>query len=80
VERPGVGWLEISEVPRKGFPTMSLAKSAPTALVSRLSRTSGKLRYVYAGATPTTTPWRTISIGTTGSVVSSASFQGQLPQ
>jgi hypothetical protein len=80
VERPGVGWMEISEVPRKGFPTMSLAKSSPTALVSRLSRTSGKLRYVYAGTTPTTTPWRIISIGATGSVVRSASFPAQLPQ
>lgn len=77
-ERPGVGWVEISELPKPGFPTMSLGKSAETALVSRLSRTSGKLRYLYAGVTPMTGPWRILAVAPSKDQLASASLKAQL--
>jgi hypothetical protein len=79
-ERPGVGWFEISELAKPGFPAMSLGRSSPTALVSRLSRTSGKLRYVYAGVTPTVGPWRILSVAAAKEALASEAIKSQLPQ
>lgn len=80
IERPGTGWLEISEVPKPGFPALSLGHSAPTAVVTRLSRNPNRLRYVYAGTTPFIGPWRIIAIGDSKEQLSPATIGQRLTQ
>ncbi len=80
VERPGAGWLEIDEVPLKGFPRMNLGKSADKVLVSRLSRDLGNPRYVLAAKTPLTGPWRIIGVSSTANDLTTRQIRSDLAQ
>ncbi len=79
-ERPGVGWMEIDEIPLKGFPKMNLARVTDTVLVSRLSRELGNQRYVLAGKTPMTGPWRIVGVSTTRDTVTTQGVRSDLLQ
>jgi len=79
-ERPGVGWMEIDEIPLKGFPQMNLARVTDTVLVSRLSRELGNQRYVLAGKTPLTGPWRIVGVSTTRDSVTTQGVRSDLLQ
>lgn len=78
-QRPGVGWMEIDEIPLKGFPRMNLARVTDTVLVSRLSRELGNPRYVLAGKTPMTGPWRIVGVSSTRDTLSTHGIRSDLP-
>ena len=77
-ERAGAGWMEITEIPRQGFPKMNLARVTDTVLVSRLSRELGNARYVMAGKTPMTGPWRIVGVSSTRDSLSTKGIQADL--
>ena len=78
IEQPGVGWIEVAEIPLEGYPRMSLGQSTSTVLVSRLSANPNRAHYVFAGKTPWTGPWRIIGIGPSRTAASTESIRAQL--
>jgi alpha-glucosidase len=60
VEQPGVGWVEIAEARRDGYPAMSLHHTEGTTMETSLS--AADRRVAYEGTTPFTGPWRIVTI------------------
>jgi alpha-glucosidase len=77
-QEPGQCWLEITEIPLRGFPAMHLEHFQDNILLSRLARPKTKPEIVYYGTTPLTGPWRVIAVGPQRGSLANATILGDL--
>lgn len=61
VPDPSGGWIGISEVPRPGFPAMSLVRAEDGVLAAHLSTSAATPLVAFEGTTPLTCPWRVLT-------------------
>jgi hypothetical protein len=57
----GGGWIGISEIPRAGFPLMSLVHTSGSVLAAHLERGTAHPLIAFEGRTPLTCPWRVLT-------------------
>jgi alpha-glucosidase len=79
-DEPGIGWVEIAEVPVPGFPRMHLVNSENNILLSRLAPMTSHDGVSYEGTTPFTYPWRVIALGATREAVLHSAIVNELSQ
>lgn len=65
VEQPGVGWVEITEAPRSGYPNMLLDRSEPRTV--KVALAGVRDRWPVESTTPLTTSWRVLLIARSAS-------------
>ena len=61
VAAPGGGWIGISEVPRAGFPLLSLERTDGGVLTAHLARDTPHPLVAFEGRTPLVCPWRVLT-------------------
>ena len=61
VAQEGGGWIGISEVPRAGFPRMSLMNTEGGVLAAHLERATADPQVAFEGRTPLVCPWRVLT-------------------
>ncbi len=74
----GQGWVEIGEVPARGFPVMHLAPFQDNILHTRLAKPPVEHEIAYTGATPLTGPWRVVMVGPTRGTLAQAKVLEEL--
>jgi alpha-glucosidase len=62
LEQPNVGWIEIAEVARRGYPELYLNHQEGTTLISSLPPLSQDPHLAVDAVTPLTSPWRVLLI------------------
>ncbi len=62
IREPGGQWIGISEVPRGGFPRMSLVRD-DGATAAHLERATADPLVAFEGRTPLVCPWRVLTVG-----------------
>ena len=62
IREPGGSWIGISELPRAGFPRMSLVRD-DGVIAAHLERATGDPLVAFEGKSPLVCPWRMLTIG-----------------
>jgi len=79
-EEPGVGWVEIAEVPAGSYPHIFLTRTDDTILISRLPPRPDKLYLAFEAPTPLVGPWRVLALGATREQVADSKLISRLRQ
>ena len=78
LEQPNVGWMEIAEMARKGYPRLYLNHREGTSLISSLPRLPQDSHLALDTTTPLTSPWRVLLIGKSREKVTSSKLLDEL--
>jgi alpha-glucosidase len=80
IDRPGLAWIAITEVPNRNYPPMSLVLAEPNTLATHLARLRSDPTLAYQGTTPLTSPWRVLLINPVKAHLLESSFLKRLEQ
>jgi alpha-glucosidase len=78
LEPAGLGWVEITEVAREGYPRLYLNHPEGTTLISSLPPLPHDSHLALDTTTPLTCPWRVLLIGDSREKVISSTIPGEL--